>query len=500
MTSYRIARILLLIFMVTLGMPRQGRSQEFKSPQHDARVVVGLTVPEQEITHFYDVYYGHTIRLGEFGCGDPEFLVHINEVPRLRFSEEYHPDGNFLAVIDLFTGFNAKIYQTCLGFNHPSVGGVANVTAKVGSLSNGDGIPVTVDFSTGHIMQFPGLGVSFPSTIPLPASFFNHIPITLDNPNPNQTMDFGNLTGGTWTSSGTKKDVPIMLRLAGLGSSAAGSRFMAIDAVVGTTQTEKDFSNAADARQDFESDQPTQDREDFGVGIRRSFFGEATGGSQQSGFLGALLPIRVSGEGPVKILFWTKTVKWAAVINTANAKFTKHDGQDAIQADVGSTFATVGGHKLVGKHAIRSVDGEALFDRFRVENGVLKFRVADFKVKIHFTRFLFFPIRLSSGQLEQQLNKGSVPIANLLGVTVSLPDSQYKPPCVDTHWDKMKADYGSCNDPGQRIGFLSFERGYGSGREAIGFLVDPATISGPRVVNDELEMGGKIVAVQVIKP
>jgi hypothetical protein len=96
------------------------------------------------------------------------------------------------------------------------------------------------------------------------------------------------------------------------------------------------------------------------------------------------------------------------------------------------------------------------------------------------------------------IRKGSIPIAKLLGLQLYLPDSQYKPPCIDTNWIKMKADYRTCSDLGQRIGFLSFERGYGSGREEIGFIIDPTTISDPYVSNDEMQLGGKIVATQVI--
>jgi hypothetical protein len=64
----------------------------------------------------------------------------------------------------------------------------------------------------------------------------------------------------------------------------------------------------------------------------------------------------------------------------------------------------------------------------------------------------------------------------------------------------MKADYFACNDPGQRIGWLSLERKLGSGSESIGFILDPTTISNPHVVGDELELGGQIKSLQVLHP
>src|SRR5689334_20950782 len=99
------------LLMILGACPLNG--QTFKAPQHDARVVVGLAVPEQEVQRFYDVYYGHNIRLGEapFYCGDPMFLVHVNVVPELHVYGQYPGDGNFAALIRASTGINAKVYE-----------------------------------------------------------------------------------------------------------------------------------------------------------------------------------------------------------------------------------------------------------------------------------------------------------------------------------------------------------------------------------------------------
>src|SRR5437879_540832 len=106
-----------------LGTVLPAPAQTFMSPQHDIRVVIALDMPKQELMQFYNVQYGDTIRLGEFGCGDPRFLVTVNETPRFNASGLLKPDGSYGTMLHLFTGLNAKIYETCFGFNQPSVGG-----------------------------------------------------------------------------------------------------------------------------------------------------------------------------------------------------------------------------------------------------------------------------------------------------------------------------------------------------------------------------------------
>lgn len=439
--------------------------------------------------------------MGEFPyyCGDPLFLVHVNEVPDLKVFGQYPPDGNFAALITASSGINAKIYERCLGFDHPSAGGVAHVSASVGALSNVDNITLSGSFTMGTLMNFPVLNFPISSSIPLPSRFLHHIPVKLKDPL--QRLDFGTMSGDTWTSSGTDKDIPILARAGAIGSSPNGSTFLVLDAVIGSQQTMKDFKSSAEAQADFESDQPALANENVAVGVKKSFFGSASPDATSSGFLGQLLPVRVSEESTYKILFWKKKIRWQVVLDTAALRFVKHEGKDAIEARVGSHFAVIGRHRVIGKGAIRSVTGRVLFDRLQNDNGTLKFRVADFNVRIKVWRFLVFRIRLSSGQLEQQLNGGEIPFATVPpSEVISLPDDHLSPPCVDTKWDKMKADYHLCNDPGQRIGWLSFERHYGSGSEAIGFILDPSTISNPRLVGDELEIGGQVKPLLIIHP
>src|ERR1700678_1869474 len=472
-------------------------AQQFAAPQHDARIVVGLPVFENGVTHFYDVYYGHNIRLGEYSCGDPQFLVHVNEVPRLRVDGLYPQNGDFSAKVSAFSGANAKVYEMCLGYDHPSVGGTAQLSATVGNLTTASSISLTGSFQTGPIMGLRGLQFPISKDIPLPAQFFNHLPVKLSDPR----LDFGSLNGDTWTSVGDTRNVDVTIRAGAIGSSTNGSTFLSVDATVGNQESFQNFNTNVAARSNFESDMPIQSGENFGVGIKKSFLGSASASSGSTGFIGALLPIRISDEGTYRILFWKRKIKWQAVMTIASVGFTQNEGKDAFEIKIGSTFAKVGDSKLVGTKAINAVTGDILLDRLQLQNQVLHFRVADFKIKIKVARFIIFPIRLSSGQLEDQLNHGSLVLANVpFPIQVSLPDPQFSPPCVNTNWDKMKADYRLCNDPGQRIGYLSFERGYGGGYESIGFRIDPTYVSSPRVVGSEMKLGNKIVLVYILHP
>jgi hypothetical protein len=70
---------------------------------------------------------------------------------------------------------------------------------------------------------------------------------------------------------------------------------------------------------------------------------------------------------------------------------------------------------LLRPHPLKSQDRETdwgrgtqwsvLLDRIEATNGVLTFRVADFRIKIP-TWFFILPIKLSSGQLQQALFHG----------------------------------------------------------------------------------------------
>jgi hypothetical protein len=116
-------------------------------------------------------------------------------------------------------------------------------------------------------------------------------------------------------------------------------------------------------------------------------------------------------------------------------------------------------------HPARFVHARLLFDRLHVEGNTLRFRVADFRITVG-ARWWLFPIRLSSGALEQQLNGGVIPLAILnQNVTVALPD------CVFTNYEKFKARRHACGDPDQKIGWLSFEQGVQSRT----FVLDPST-------------------------
>jgi hypothetical protein len=484
-------------------------AQSFKAPDHDARIVVDTSVLQSGFNHFYDVYYGHNIRLGEapFWCGDPLFLVHVGTTPTLTMSGEYYSDGNYFVNFLARTEISAKIYESCSAIgDHPDVGGWIQITGDVGPLSGLTNIPLQGQFYSWPFPVLPPLIFNFPVNAPLPANFLQTIPIKIKPPSiGSPSIDFGTLSGNTWASIGLERDIPVLVRL-GFFQAPDGEGFLALDAQFGTVQRFHDFSAASSAQADFASDLPLLTGQNFGVGIKDSFWGSAKPGSS-SGFLGNLLPLRVTGEKDVRILFWKKKIKYEVVIDSASVKFVKNDGGDAISANVASHYAVVNGKKLIGNAALRSVTGAVLFDRLKMEqmpgsvpgDEALRFRVADFKLKLKLWNFIHLPIRLSSGQLEQQLKNGVIDIGTIPNETVSLP-GDYSPPCVNTNWDKMKADYFRCNDPDQKIGWLSYERHLGSSWEAIGFGIDQTTISDPRIVNGEIEIGAKFDAAEVLFP
>jgi hypothetical protein len=170
----------------------------------------------------------------------------------------------------------------------------------------------------------------------------------------------------------------------------------------------------------------------------------------------------VQGDAPYKFLWWRGTQHYEVVLDTAAVKAVQHEGADAIEVTFASSHATVGS-KVV--HPARFVRARVLFDRLHIEGGTLRFRVADFRLTIG-SRWWLFPIRLSSGALEQQLNGGTLPLAIVnQSVAVALPD------CINTNYEKFKARLHACGDPGQKIGWLSFERGIQSRT----FVLDPNT-------------------------
>jgi hypothetical protein len=292
-----IRRIVVMLLSATVVIT-VARAQQYQSPQHDLRVAIGLAVPQREIAKFYDVYYGDTIRLGEFGCGDPRFLVHVNETPRLTMAGTLYGDGTYLTNATFTTGLNAKIYGRCFGLDQPSVGGIVTLNTSLGRVSDLKEVTFNGDVSISPLASILDIRFPFSITVPLPATALNQMPIDLA-PGTDQTLDFGRLVNGKWTSTDAHKTIPVTLNAGSFGGSPTDNAVLIVDGTVGQVRL-KPFPNQAGARQDFENDLPLWNGKDVGVSINDTLFGSAAPSQPGSGLLGALLPIRVQGAAPLR--------------------------------------------------------------------------------------------------------------------------------------------------------------------------------------------------------
>src|SRR5258708_17377923 len=455
----------LVLFAFLYSTRVAAQDKQYPVYDHDLRIVLGLDVPKRSIRDFYDIYYGHNIRLGEFGCGDPRFLVHLNEVPRFSATGWLAPDGRYGTLVNLFSGINAKIYERCFWLDQPSVGGTFNIRANLDRVSDSTTIPLYGEFSSGALAQVLGITFPFQMSVPIPMQPANAIPIKLpDQPVNGVDFDFGKYENGQWTSLGKEKDVPVTMNAWSFGGDATDNSYLVVDASIGDPR-QTQFSTTEAASNYLASDLPVwSGAGNSGISVNDSLFGSAAPGETGSGLLGQLLPIRVTGQSDYQILWWHRTAKWEAILDGARVQLTQFNGAEAMKVSFTSTHAC-----LIEVKARKNGDfcfplvatATAIFDRLSTAGGSLKFRVADFKVELRDKCFLI-PIRLSSGELEQSLNGGSITLATVNhSFTFGLPD------CIDTGYEKFKADYFACGDPDQKIGTLSFEKGYGTGHQSV---------------------------------
>lgn len=450
----------------------------FQSPQHDVRVALDMSFPQHIFESFYGLYYGNTIRLGEFGCGDPKFLIHVNQEVELTAKGSLSAAGTYGSSLDLATGLNAKIYDTCFGMTTPSVGGFGHLGNNFGNVTSLTGLTLNGLFSISSLAYV--LGISFPvqNTIQLPFSL-SSIPIDLSQTPAGIVLDFVEPTNGHWehTCPCQHKDIPITVNVGSFGQlgtfadgNSRGDSRLIIDGTVDNQRYLPFDTNTAQI-EDFQSDNPvpfgsTATAPNIGVSVKDSFFGERSK-SAQTGFLGALLPIRVTGQHDFKVLWWKKTIQYEVVLDGAAVSVTQdQNGTPIANVSLSSGYASIrsvkskNGHLIVGpERFIKRVSANATFDRFGFDWNAkaIGFRVSDFGLKIK-TSWFIFPIRLSAGQLEEALNHGMIDVAQLTkSFDVGLG------PCLYTGYDKFKSSATSYCDPnhptfqGQVIGSLSYE-------------------------------------------
>jgi hypothetical protein len=492
---------LLLVTTVTDTCAQQQHDQTFRSPQHDVRVMVDISFVQQVFSRFYNLNYGDTIRLGEFGCGDPLFLVNLNEPVRLTAKGAISQSGEYHTDLQVSTGLNAKIHETCFGLNQPSVGGTGFLAARLGPVSNLSEIPLNGSFSIGALATVLGLTFPIKSTINSPVKL-DSLPISLEDNTLGDSLDFVQYQGGEWkvTDSPKKKQLPVFLNGGSFGDlgnfpegTPRGNSRLVIDGTFGQAPQYMDFSGpnaAVQQNQDFTNDSPipdltTNSAPNVGVSLSDGFVGHMRpdGGA---GFLGQLLPIQISGERDVHILWFKRRYRFQVVLNGAESAIEEtpdHQLRD-IRASLSSTYATLqsvrsqNGTQIVGpKKFVHKIAASATFDRlsFDADKSAITFRVADFSVKI-FAWWFVIPFKLSAGQLEQSLNHGSISVASILNKFPIGFDE-----CVNTNYDKFKSWAGASCDPAdpnvQVIGYLSWTpRPDSNTNYQYNFQIDPKSI------------------------
>lgn len=436
------------------------------------RMALSLRPFQAALASFGNVEYGDTIRLGEFGCGDPRFSVRFTSAPTFTAEGWLGSTPNALfasqgTTLRASVGAKAQIHENCFG-NNPEVGASASFAVPISSPTAQSKVNLN---GTAWINALSGLlnlrfGVNV--EMPLPASVPLSIPIDLQ-PVPDAILDFGSFSGGVWSSTGAHKDIPVAVRLGSFGGPVANNSTLVIDAAIGSGMPIKAFSSYSAAKQYFESDVPLWNSRTVGVTLREELFGTAKPGTAPIGLLGHVLPIRVKGVAKGKVL-WLFPVKkdFEVVLDIAKVTMPQDIGADpskaAIHIELGSTYARIANSKpqISNDTPIRAVTGSITFDNIRYEKDAVRFRVADFRLLIRTTHFLI-PVRLPSAALERALNRGNIPLTGPPEVSFGLPR------CLYTGYEKFKSPKGVCA-PEQLIGYL------GAHDVGLTLVLDPTTL------------------------
>lgn len=454
-------------------------SQTFLSPQHDVRVALLAKVPGGVLERFGSVCYGHWIRLGDFGCGDPKFRLHIGEgcpdrdmqlegckdlneeprgyKPKFAAQGSLDKDGKYSTRLTVDTTWLAKIYGVCLGFSCPSVGGRLTTECIAGHLENGGTLDFKGKLSIGPWQFIKPLTFDVSFSTPLPLTPLQRLPVVL-TPSPGSAMEFGRFTNGSWISEGKSKEVPLWLNAGSFGGDSAHNAQIVMDGTVGTAPRTRPFSSQADARREFESDLPLWEDASIGVSFSQSFFGEAAPGSQGSGLLSKLLPIRISGSVPYRFLFWAGALDFETFLDGAVVKLGKGKTADTVTIELSSSRSSVRrvSHGRSGAGAPQSgkgtVAGKIVLDHIHFKDGFLRFRVADFRLKVG-SHLGWIPLRRWTLPLQSALGGGAIPVAKSIG-----PMEFALPECVGTPEVRLKA-LRKCNPADDGNWYLSFAGG-----------------------------------------
>lgn len=441
----------------------------FLSPQHDIRLALDFGFLAKQITQFYGLGYGDTIDLRGPGCGYSHFLVAVNDGPSLSQTAFLTSSGVSGTYLKFFAGENAQS-GPCFFNDHPSIGAGVSLRAGLQNISNIEFIRLDgLAYIAGIVALWPFMQFPFHIDIPFEGKPLSTIPIKFKD-SPSTKVDFGSFQNNNWVSTGSEKTLQLIVNAGGFSATAPQRDFLIADAAVGTSFSTKSFPDEQQAQQDFSADIPiwNPDNQQIGLSLGLSFFGDVSPNKAGTGVFGTLLPIRIQTIVDRKILFFHIRKKIEVFLDGAHAAFEPHEGSTGVRVNLSSSRWAV--HNLNTEKAaqpsriLKSVTASVLFDRFTLGDEQLNFRVADFRLKIR-TRWFVFPVTLSSGQLQENLDGGVLPLAGIKSkFSIDLP------PCVKTNTDSLWSAQGTCtNLCPQRKGCLSVTQGYPS----IIFALDP---------------------------
>ena len=437
----------------------------FQAPDPDLRIALDMRPVQRALAAHQWLKYGDTIRLGEFGCGDPQFSVQLNNPPLFTAAGFLRPDGQYGTTLAAYATAQAEIHGGCFGSNNKA-DATAKAVTTLGKVSSAQTIHIGGTTSIGVINGLIGRTFPFAVDATFPAGPLASIPVDLV-PTPTASLEFGHLSNGSiWNSTGTHKDVPVVLNVASMGGPVGNDQFLLVDATIGSAPRYASFATLQEAQQFVTADLPLWGNRSLGLTAKESLFGKIRPGESPTGLFGALLPIRVSGVAEGKFLFFTVKKHFEVVLDIAATTITDNPS-GSITVELGSSYARIGnGSPQIGNgQPLKSVSGSVTIDNVRYEVDAVKFRVADFRINLKTSHFLF-PIRLSSGALERGLNNGTIPLTEATKAQIELPK------CLFTAYDKFKSPAGVCAQP-QLIGWL----GHVSGKRATTATLDLSTFA-----------------------
>src|SRR5262249_47117934 len=126
----KMLRYVLTTLLLASALPSRA-ADGYLLQQHDLRVMADISLWQNALETFYGITYGDTIQLGEFGCGNPHFLVHINEPVKFRLTGQVNKVGSYFVIPSLDTGLLAKIYEECFLVKDPSIGGTIKAFTRL---------------------------------------------------------------------------------------------------------------------------------------------------------------------------------------------------------------------------------------------------------------------------------------------------------------------------------------------------------------------------------